>query len=119
MRTSAHALADAHEIFTAYDDLTTPGRHLKVPMPVMTAFEPDVRQLEADAWRPTQAAVPGTSLFTATEPRAAAVAAWQRIGWCALRARGSQLECSSSEGRVASIVPRGGGGPGLVGRFCG
>jgi 2-dehydropantoate 2-reductase len=48
-RTSAHVLADAHEIAEAYHALTTTGRELGIDMPVMASFEHDIAQFTAPA----------------------------------------------------------------------
>jgi 2-dehydropantoate 2-reductase len=41
-RSSAHALEDATEIKTFYDDLMTTGKELGVPMPVMSGYSQDI-----------------------------------------------------------------------------
>jgi 2-dehydropantoate 2-reductase len=41
-RSSAHALEDATEIKTFYDDLMTAGKELGVPMPVMSGYSQDI-----------------------------------------------------------------------------
>jgi 2-dehydropantoate 2-reductase len=43
-RSSLHALDDAEEIQAFYYDLLNTGRSLKVDMPVMSSFEPDIRR---------------------------------------------------------------------------
>ena len=43
-RSSAHGLGDPREVQTFYFDLLTTGRDLGVPMPALSAFEPDIRK---------------------------------------------------------------------------
>jgi hypothetical protein len=42
MRCSLHALSDPVEIKTFYDDLTTTGKQMGVPMPVMDGYARDI-----------------------------------------------------------------------------
>jgi 2-dehydropantoate 2-reductase len=43
-RSSAHGLGDAREVQTFYYDLLNTGQQLGVPMPAMSAFEPDIQR---------------------------------------------------------------------------
>ena len=45
-RSSAHGLGDAQEVKVFYYDLLNTGHKLGLPMPAMSAFEPDMRKFE-------------------------------------------------------------------------
>ena len=43
-RSSAHGLGDPREVQTFYYDLLNTGRQLGLPMPALSAFEPDIQR---------------------------------------------------------------------------